>query len=352
MIGTAFWYLATDQWRYDGLPADALASPLAAGAFAGRTTADCLVESVEAGLDAELPDVLAQPARPVSTRREAAGKEPAQHVVDALREGRSTTPCEDPDAPDELPARRDGVARQHPRLVRQGQRVLPEAPARHRLGRPRRGDAGGIAARATSSWRDDAPARQARPARDGDFRMTSTTLFCDLVLPAATWYEKHDLSSTDMHPFVHSFNPAISPPWQTKHGLRHVRRRSRRRSRRLSRRAPRRAARTSSPSPLQHDTPDEMAYAARRRAGRSADLVPGVTMAKLIVVERDYPALADRLDVARPAHREARHDRRRACTYHARRGDPASSERLNGVVADGPTAGRPRLRPRQARVRD
>jgi nitrate reductase alpha subunit len=36
------------------------------------------------------------------------------------------------------------------------------------------------------------------------------------VLPAATWYEKHDLSSTDMHPFVHSFNPAISPPWETR----------------------------------------------------------------------------------------------------------------------------------------
>ena len=36
------------------------------------------------------------------------------------------------------------------------------------------------------------------------------------MLPAATWYEKHDLSTTDMHPFVHSFNPAINPPWQTK----------------------------------------------------------------------------------------------------------------------------------------
>ena len=29
-----------------------------------------------------------------------------------------------------------------------------------------------------------------------DFRMTSTTLFSDVVLPAATWYEKGDLSST------------------------------------------------------------------------------------------------------------------------------------------------------------
>ena len=46
--------------------------------------------------------------------------------------------------------------------------------------------------------------------------MTSTTIFSDVVLPAATWYEKHDLSTTDMHPFVHSFNPAIAPPWQTR----------------------------------------------------------------------------------------------------------------------------------------
>ena len=46
--------------------------------------------------------------------------------------------------------------------------------------------------------------------------MTSTTVYSDIVLPAATWYEKHDLSSTDMHPFVHSFNPAIAPPWQTR----------------------------------------------------------------------------------------------------------------------------------------
>ena len=37
-----------------------------------------------------------------------------------------------------------------------------------------------------------------------------------MVLPAATWYEKHDLNTTDMHPFVHSFNPAIAPPWQTR----------------------------------------------------------------------------------------------------------------------------------------
>src|SRR5699024_8329723 len=39
-----------------------------------------------------------------------------------------------------------------------------------------------------------------------DFRMTSSGLFSDIVLPAATWYEKFDISSTDMHPFIHPFN--------------------------------------------------------------------------------------------------------------------------------------------------
>ena len=40
--------------------------------------------------------------------------------------------------------------------------------------------------------------------------------FFRYFLPAATWYEKYDISSTDMHPFVHPFNAAISPPWEAR----------------------------------------------------------------------------------------------------------------------------------------
>ena len=46
--------------------------------------------------------------------------------------------------------------------------------------------------------------------------MTSTGQFADVVLPAATWYEKCDLSCTDLHPFVHAFNAAIDPPWEAR----------------------------------------------------------------------------------------------------------------------------------------
>ena len=65
-------------------------------------------------------------------------------------------------------------------------------------------------------WRDEAPEGKLDLLMTIDFRQTSTTIFSDVVLPAATWYEKHDLNTTDMHPFVYSFNPAIAPPWQTR----------------------------------------------------------------------------------------------------------------------------------------
>ncbi len=46
--------------------------------------------------------------------------------------------------------------------------------------------------------------------------MNGSCIYSDVVLPAATWYEKHDLSSTDLHPFIHPFNAAIPPPWEAK----------------------------------------------------------------------------------------------------------------------------------------
>ena len=46
--------------------------------------------------------------------------------------------------------------------------------------------------------------------------MAGTALYSDVVLPTATWYEKDDISSTDMHPFVHPFQAAVDPLWEAK----------------------------------------------------------------------------------------------------------------------------------------
>ena len=93
--------------------------------------------------------------------------------------------------------------------------------------------------------------------------MNGSALYSDVVLPAATWYEKHDLSSTDLHPFVHSFNQAVPPPGGP-HDFdifaRVAERFSELAEKHLGTRTDLVAA------PLLHDTPDELAQPSARCA--------------------------------------------------------------------------------------
>ncbi|MGH3178162.1 MAG: molybdopterin dinucleotide binding domain-containing protein, partial [Streptosporangiaceae bacterium] len=134
-----------------------------------------------------------------------------------------------------------------------------------------------------------------------DFRMTSTCTYSDIVLPAATWYEKHDISSTDMHPFVHSFNPAIAPPWETRTDFDAFAAIAAQFSRlaaiHLGTRSDVIAA------PLMHDSPDELAQpggVVRDWKLGQCDPVPGVTMPRLAVIERDYAAVAEKMAALGP----------------------------------------------------
>ncbi|KAG0921673.1 hypothetical protein G6F32_014995 [Rhizopus arrhizus] len=49
-----------------------------------------------------------------------------------------------------------------------------------------------------------------------DFRMSTTCLYGDIVLPTATWYEKDDLNTSDMHPFIHPLSEAVQPLLESK----------------------------------------------------------------------------------------------------------------------------------------
>ena len=48
-----------------------------------------------------------------------------------------------------------------------------------------------------------------------DFRMSTSCLYSDIVLPTASWYERHDLNTRDMHPFIHPFSAAADPVWES-----------------------------------------------------------------------------------------------------------------------------------------
>ncbi len=151
------------------------------------------------------------------------------------------------------------------------------------------------------TWREPAPRGKLDLLTTVDFRMTSTCTYSDIVLPAATWYEKHDISTTDMHPFVHSFNPAIAPPWETRTDFDTFRLIGEQFSRLA---ATHLGTRTDViAAPLMHDSADELAQPGGRvrdwKRGE-CEPIPGVTMPRLVTVERDYAAVAEKMAALGP----------------------------------------------------
>ncbi|MCI2957723.1 nitrate reductase subunit alpha [Agromyces atrinae] len=336
MIGTAFWYLATDQWRYDGLPADELASPLARGKFADRTTADCLVESAKRGWMPSYPTFNRNPLD-ICDDADAAGIPVADYIVQSLEDGSLAYACEDPDSPENFPRVID-IWRAN---VLGSSGKGNEYFLKHLLGTDsavRAAEVGADRRPRDMVWHDDAPIGKLDLLMTADFRMTSTTLFSDVVLPAATWYEKYDLASTDMHPFIHSFNPAIKPPWQTRTDFDLFKTLAEEFSALAETHLG--VRRDVVAAPLQHDTRDALATP-HGRVVDGAPAVPGLTMPKLIVVERDYPGLAAKWGSLGPLATKLGMTTK-GITY-----DPTPEvEKLahvNGVVPSGPQAGRVRL---------
>jgi nitrate reductase alpha subunit len=134
----------------------------------------------------------------LSDDSERAGLTPADYVVRELREGRLTFAAQDPDDPANWP--RVLTVRRANLLGSSGKGM--EYFMRHLLGTHdavRAEESPENLRPAEVTWREEAPGGKLDLLTMIDFRMTSTCTFADVVLPAATWYEKHDLSSTDMH---------------------------------------------------------------------------------------------------------------------------------------------------------
>ncbi len=68
------------------------------------------------------------------------------------------------------------------------------------LGKDLGAEAGGMPQEV--KWHDDAPEGKLDLLVTLDFRMSTTCVYSDIVLPTATWYQKDDMNTTDMHPFI------------------------------------------------------------------------------------------------------------------------------------------------------
>jgi len=342
MVQTAYWYLHTDQFRYDHVGADALASASPGkGAFAGRTTADLIAQSARSGWMPSYPTFDRNPLELADEAAEA-GRPVAEHVVAGLKDGSLRFACEDPDSPQNFPR---VLAVWRANLLGSSAKGN-EYFLRHLLGtdsslRAEQAPVEGLRPQDVE-WHDEAPEGKLDLLLSLDFRQTSTTVFSDVVLPAATWYEKHDLNTTDMHPFVHSFNPAIAPPWQTRTDWDAWQAIAERFSELAG---PRLGVRKDVVAvPLLHDTPDALATphgVVRDWKRGECEPVPGVTMPKIVEVERDYGAVGAKMTALGPLM-EKLGTTTKGITYDV----TASVDYLrakNGAVRGGPADGRPSL---------
>jgi nitrate reductase alpha subunit len=209
MNGTSFFYAHSDQWRYEKIGVQALLSPLADPARYTGSMIDFNVRAERMGWLPSAPQLAANPLK-IANDAAKAGMAPKEYVVKALRDGTLKLACEDPDNPISFPRNlfvwRSNLlgssGKGHEYFLRHF------IGAQHSVLGPDLGESG-AAKPEEVAWHDTAPEGKLDLLVVLDFRMSTTCLYADIVLPTATWYEKNDLNTTDMHPFIHPLSAAV-----------------------------------------------------------------------------------------------------------------------------------------------
>ena len=181
-----------------------------------RTRPDYNIQAERLGWLPSAPQLNRNPLR-IAAEAEAAGLPVADYVVRELKSGGLRFASESPDDPQNFP--RNMFIWRSNLLGSSGKGH--EYMLKYLLGAKNGvmnddlGKAGGP--RPTEvDWVDDGAEGKLDLVTTLDFRMSSTCMYSDIVLPTATWYEKDDLNTSDMHPFIHPLSAATDPAWEAK----------------------------------------------------------------------------------------------------------------------------------------
>lgn len=290
---TSFFYAHTDQWRYEKLGVDEILSPLADKAAFGGSLIDYNVRAERMGWLPSAPQLKTNPLQVVRDAQ-AAGLDPKDYVVRALKDGTLQMSCEDPDAPQNWP--RNLFVWRSNLLGSSGKGH--EYFCKHLLGTEngvQGKDLGPDDAKPGEvAWHDTAPEGKLDLLVTLDFRMSTTCLYSDIVLPTASWYEKNDLNTSDMHPFIHPLSAAVDPVWQSRSDWEIYKGFAKAFSEVCAGHLG--VEREVVLTPLMHDTPAELAqpFEVKEWKKGQCELVPGKTAPQITVVERDYPGVFER----------------------------------------------------------
>jgi nitrate reductase alpha subunit len=290
MNSTSFFYAHSDQWRYEKLELDEILSPLAdPSAWANQSLIDCNVRAERMGWLPSAPQLEENPLE-LSRKASAAGAGSADYVVGRLRDGSLRMSCQSPDDPRNFP--RNLFIWRSNLLGSSGKGH--EYMLKHLLG-TQHGllgkDLGAEGGRkpAEVEWVEQAPEGKLDLVVTLDFRMSTTCVYSDIVLPSATWYEKNDLNTSDMHPFIHPLSRAVDPAWESRSDWDIYKELARK----FSALCPGHLGTETDivQLPILHDTPAELGQplAVKDWKRGECDAIPGKTMPTYVEVVRDYP---------------------------------------------------------------
>ncbi len=143
-------------------------------------------------------------------------------------------------------------------------------------------------------WHEHAPLGKMDLIVDLNFRMDSSALYSDIVLPAASWYEKADLNSTDLHSFIHPLGQAIAPVWESKTDW-DIFKQIARVTSELAKKYFAEPQKDVVIAPISHDSAGEISQPVIKDWYKGeCEAIPGKTMHKIAVVDRDYTKIYDK----------------------------------------------------------
>jgi len=300
MNSTSAWYAHTDQWRYETVTAKEILSPVAPeGDWDRLSLIDYNIRAERMGWLPSAPQLRTNPLE-VGRKARAEGIEARDYVARELKAGRLEMSCEDPDAPENWP--RNLFVWRSNLLGSSGKGH--EYFLKHLLGTDHGvlgKDLGqeGRTKPVEARWHDQAPEGKLDLLVTLDFRMSTTAVYSDIVLPTASWYEKDDLNTSDMHPFIHPLQAAVDPAYESKTDWEIFKAIARK----FSEVAPEILGIETDvvQLPMQHDSAMEITQpvVADWKRGQ-CDLIPGKTAPAYIAVERDYPNLYARFTALGP----------------------------------------------------
>ncbi|MBT3771403.1 MAG: nitrate reductase subunit alpha [Euryarchaeota archaeon] len=302
---TSWQYFHTDQWRYDGMPLDSLWASNANNLKRfGNHSADINHLAVRNGwlpfypqFDKKNPVDVYQQAVDAGCKDDA---EVSAWVAKQFQDGKMDFALSDVDAkenhPKVLTIWRGNLFGTSTRGQEYGQKYL--------LGTHDNVLGGERSHKMIKNvkWHEEVDVGKLDLVVSLNLRMDSTANYADVVLPAAHWYEKHDLTCTDLHSFFHPFNPAHDPPWECKsdwEAFKFLGKKFSEMSGEFFDGPVKEVVLTA----LETDTPDEMAQPLGEikdwRSGE-CDPIPGKTFPNVKIVERDFSKLYDMLTTIGP----------------------------------------------------